>query len=459
MNIEERYSNIFRWLFPSPLSIALILTLITFLFAFVFLKPSESTSLSYTLKLLSYWEKGLWSDGGLIFAIQMMLMLVLGHIVALSTFIDKLIHKLVSFCNSNVNAAVITTFFTVIISLINWGMGLIFGAILARKIGEYSIRKKLDLNYPLIGACGYVGLMVWHGGISGSAPIKIAEKDSIQNLIGESAYINLLPNNISFADTVFSSYNLITCAILLIILPLTAYFLAKRKYSFSKIKFELSEHKSQQETERKGAEKIDNSPYLNIIFGIIALSSVIMLFSNSNFSLSAINPNLINLSLFSLALLLHPSIYSLLKAIEDAIAGASGILIQFPLYFGILGIMQHSGLMKEISNLFINLSTNSSFNYLTFISAGIVNMFVPSGGGQWAVQGPIIIEAATAKGLPLGKSIMALAYGDQLTNMLQPFWALPLLGITKLKASQILPYTLIFMLVGFIVYSFTIFIL
>ena len=135
-------------------------------------------------------------------------------------------------------------------------------------------------------------------------------------------------------------------------------------------------------------------------------------------------------------------------AIDKAIRGASGILIQFPLYFGIMGIMKYSGMIEIMSDFFIEISTKQTFPILTFLSAGIVNIFVPSGGGQWAVQGPIIVESAIKIGVSIPKAIMSLAYGDQITNMLQPFWALPLLGITGLKAKEIFPYTLIIMLVG-----------
>ena len=137
-----------------------------------------------------------------------------------------------------------------------------------------------------------------------------------------------------------------------------------------------------------------------------------------------------------------------MSGINHAIRGASGILIQFPLYFGIMGIMNESGMVEIMSSFFVNISTPTTFPLFTFLSAGIVNVFVPSGGGQWAVQGPIIIDAANQLGVPYWKSVMALAYGDQITNMLQPFWALPLLGITQLKAKEILPYTLILMLAG-----------
>ena len=140
--------------------------------------------------------------------------------------------------------------------------------------------------------------------------------------------------------------------------------------------------------------------------------------------------------------------------VENAIGSAAGILLQFPLYFGIMSLISNSGLLDELASFFIQISDQSSFPIFTLISAGIINVFVPSGGGQWAVQGPIVIEAAKALNVSISKSVMALAYGDQLTNMLQPFWALPLLGITGLKAKDILPYSFLFMLVGVLIFIF-----
>ena len=169
-------------------------------------------------------------------------------------------------------------------------------------------------------------------------------------------------------------------------------------------------------------------------------------------SLSVINPNYINLVLLGLGITLHSSFHKFLKGVDQAIGGASGILIQFPLYFGIMGIMKYSGMVDLFSEFFVQISNEVTFPIFTFISAGIVNVFVPSGGGQWGVQGPIIIEAASQLNIPYWKAVMALAYGDQITNMLQPFWALPLLGITGLKAKEILPYTLFLLLIGSIIF-------
>ena len=203
-----------------------------------------------------------------------------------------------------------------------------------------------------------------------------------------------------------------------------------------------------------GAEKIDNSKIMAYVFGgIILVFAFYKAFILPNeISLAIITPNYINFVLLGLAIMMHSSFYNFLKGVDKAISGASGILIQFPLYFGIMGIMNHSGMVQIMSDFFVSISNSTTFPILTFISAGIVNVFVPSGGGQWAVQGPIIIDAATQLGVSMPKSVMALAYGDQITNMLQPFWALPLLGITGLKAKEILPYTLILLFVGAIIF-------
>ena len=144
-----------------------------------------------------------------------------------------------------------------------------------------------------------------------------------------------------------------------------------------------------------------------------------------------------------------------LNAVQESIGDISSILIQFPLYFGIMGIIQESGLASLIATTIISAANQFTLPIYTFISASIVNMFVPSGGGQWQVQGPIIVESALKTGTSLPKMIMAFAYGDQLTNMLQPFWALPLLAITGLKAKDILPYTLILFIAGFFIFLIT----
>ncbi len=408
---------------------------------------------NHFLAILSFWESGIWNNALLVFAYQMMLILVLGHILVLSKPMNSLIVKLTNLVSNTSNAVMLVSSTTMIVSFFNWGLGLIFGAIIARKVAEASQIRNFDINYPLVGASGYVGFMVWHGGISGSAPLKVAENGHLASLMTGIGDVNLsstLPNLIPFSDTIFSGFNLLLFGILLLIIPLFLYFLG-RNAKASPTNLPIYHSETFEANKLKGAERLDNSKLVGIGFGVLILIAFFYQYFQNLESL-AITPNLLNFFMLGLALILHGSFSSFLNSVEEAIKGASGILIQFPLYFGIMGIMRESGLVVQVSDFFVSIATTQTLPIFTFFSAGLVNIFVPSGGGQWAIQGPIVIESALKLGVPLPKAIMALAYGDQVTNMLQPFWALPLLGITKLKAKEILPYTILVMLIGVVVY-------
>jgi len=455
MGFFKAIEKTFRLVLPTPFSIALILTVISFFLA-LFLTDSSQSGINRIIEITEYWEKGLWDSTLLVFAIQMMLMLVLGHTLALTPPISRLIGLATKYCSNNARAAAIVTLLTILVALFNWGLGLIFGAILARKVGEHARKNKIPLNYPLIGAAGYSGLMVWHGGISGSAPIKAAESGHLKSLmkgILDPTQINSIPSSIPFSETVFGNMNLFMMMILILCLPLFMYFLGKKSNNSSQLPSIIVEKKEANEN-HYGAEKIDKTRFLSLLFGSFIIVYIVysVIQSYSQKGLGFINPNFINLLLLGLCLAIHKNIHSFLKAIDNAIGGASGILIQFPLYFGIMGIMNGSGLVDVFSDFFVSISNETTFPIFSFISAGIVNIFVPSGGGQWGVQGPILIQAALDVGVEIPKSIMALSYGDQLTNMLQPFWALPLLGITGLKAKEILPYTFSLMCVGAVLF-------
>lgn len=458
MKFADKYTKLFQYLLPAPFTIAVVLCFITFLIAFFFTKEPELSNTEYFVELLGYWETGLWNNGFMVFAMQMMLMLVLGHVLALTPFVEKCINQITRFANNTANAALLVSFFTILVALFNWGLGLIFGAILARKIAEHALRNNIKINYPLIGAAGYVGLMVWHGGISGSSLTKVAENghlNQMMNGILNDSQLSGLPNQIDFSQTVFSGMNIYSSICILIIIPLAYYLLGRNKShdAMPKLKINVN-HSELVNSKFEGAERLDHSKIPAFIFGLTIIGyAIYKIFIHANPSnLGFITPNYINFLLLGFGVTLHQNFVQFLKAIDKAISGAAGILIQFPLYFGIMGIMKSSGLVQDLSGFFVSISNETTFPIYTMISAGIVNVFVPSGGGQWAVQGPIIVQAAEVLGVSLPKSILALAYGDQLTNMLQPFWALPLLGITGLKAKEILPYTLFIMLIGSLIY-------
>ncbi len=440
MKLILKFTDFLRKVLPSPFTIAVLLTYLTFILA-LWLTPVKNPGEAHILELAGFWAKGFWELLG--FSMQMMLMLVLGYVLALTKPVNRLINKMVSYADTMPKAAFWVTFLTLVFSFINWGLGLIFGAVFARKVGESFSARQRAINYPLIGAAGYAGLMVWHGGLSGSAPLKIAEKGHFL-----ASQIGVIPLD----KTVFSQMNLLVALVLLVVLPLVMVWAARKspakKITLKKIvedKPRISQEKTQ------GADKMDHSRLFSLLLGLMFLAtSVWLAVKAGNFSF--VNLNYINFALFTLGILLTPSVSVFQQYISKSIQAASGILIQFPLYAGIMGLMKYSGLFLVFTHGFVQISTAVTLPVYTLFSAGLVNFFVPSGGGQWAVQGPVIVEAAKQLGVSIPKIVMALAYGDEWTNMLQPFWALPLLGITGLKAKEIVPYTFLLFLCGGVIF-------
>jgi short-chain fatty acids transporter len=425
---------------PSPFGIAILLTIFVMFWAFL---SMPGNILSNSVQVLSMWQSGIWNEGLLVFAYQMMLILVLGHILVLSYPMQKLLNLLTYNINTTAKAVMIVSVSTMIMAFFNWGLGLIFGAILVRKIGEMSQKNNYNINYPLVGAAGYIGLMVWHGGISGSAPLKVAENGHLASLTS----LNV-PDFIETSQTIFSIENLSIFILLLVLMPLLFLVLNKKskKNNFSIV--EDLELKKNTTSELKGFE---SNRFFAVGFGVLILITFVIQYSEQILSLR-LTPNMLNFFMLGLAFICHQNFFNFLNALQEAIGDVSGILIQFPLYFGIMGIMKDSGLAFQIAEFFVSISNAETLPIFSFISAGILNIFVPSGGGQWAIQGPIIIESSHQLGVPLPKMIMSMAYGDQITNMLQPFWALPLLAITKLRAYQILPFTFWMFVAGSLIF-------
>ena len=443
MGVIRFIEKAFRNYLPSPFVIAVLLTLVTIVLALCFTENTADTP--HLITILKHWEQGIWNTNLLVFGYQMMLILVLGHILVLSPPMRWLINKIITLAYDTQSAVILVSVTTMLMSFWNWGFGLIFGAILARKVGESFQQRNIAINYPLVGAAGYVGLMVWHGGMSGSAPLKVAETGHLTSLmegISNPDTIAQLPQQINDVQTIFSWWNLLLFGILLIVVPGILALLARKTKPTTLPSFLTTLDASEEITDQDQG-RLDRSRVLGISFGGLILIAFFARYFGKTLS-----PNMINFLLLGLGILFHGSFKNFLRAVEKAIGGASGILIQFPLYFGIMGIMKSTGMVTMMSDAFIAVANATTLPIFTFFSAGLVNIFVPSGGGQWAIQGPIVIESALQLGVPLPKAVMALAYGDQVTNMLQPFWALPLLGITKLKAKEILPYTLILMVAG-----------
>jgi len=477
MNTSGTIVRFLRKALPSPFTIAVLLTGVTMLLAFLIRPPERERKPDYSitlagkterlspekfeivsrfieadpvkvappkprgLQILTAWEKGFWEL--LEFAMQMVLILVLGHALALTKPISRLINSLGAIPTNTAQAAALVSFSAIVVSLVNWGLGLIFGAILARRVGERFAAQGRALNYALIGAAGYAGLMAWHGGLSGSAPLSVVQSDHFL-----SHQIGSIPPE----TTLFSPMNMSVTLALLIVVPMILFITGRR--TGAGVPTISSSTTSVATGDSEGTGRLDKSRVLGYAFAMVIIGFAVYkaaTYQGTTF-FSFLQLNYVNFVLLGVGLALHGNFARFLSAVDDGVRHSSGIIIQFPIYAGIMGIMKYTGLVYAFSDFFIRIADSNTLPLLTFISAAVVNVFVPSGGGQWAVQGPIVMDAANQLSSSVPKNVMALSYGDQLTNMIQPFWALPLLAITGLSASRLLPYTFLIMLIGIVVF-------
>lgn len=438
---------------PDAYIFAVILTIIVFIASLIATKQNF-------ISIVGHWGKGVWSL--LAFSMQMVLVLVTGHVLALSPPFKKLLDYLSNIPKTPYQGIALVSIISYTACILNWGFGLIIGAIYAKEIAK----KVKAIDYRLLIASAYSGFVLWHAGFSGSVPLVIAGGDL-------SATGGSLTEAVPVSHTLFSSYNIFIVVGMWILLPIINVLMHPKNeedvfvIDTNLIKEDVGVKKISKEefAQMTPAEKIENGCFINYILAILGFSYIVYYFVNSakqgKFDL---NLNIVNLIFLMLGIFLHRTPRSLIDAFGEASKGASGIILQFPLYAGIMGMMTGASaegvsLASVISNFFVNISTVKTFPLFTFLSAGIVNLFVPSGGGQWVVQGPIMMPAGLEIGVDPAKTAMCIAYGDSWTNMIQPFWALPALGLAKLGARDIMGYTLIVLIVSGLVIAAGVFFL
>ena len=428
---------------PDPYIFVLLLTLVVLIAAVV---AEHKTP----LEVINYWGDGFWTL--LSFSMQMLLVLVAGFMLASSPPIKKLLDAIAGLAKSAPQAIILVTLVSLAASWINWGFGLVVGALFAK-----ALARKVKVDYRLLVASAYSGFVVWHGGLAGSIPLTIATAGHFSE-----SQIGIIPTS----DTIFASYNLLLVAILFVVMPLVNRFmlpeekdsvyvdpsaLDDKDAELDASALELnSANMSERQPESRPADKLENSRLLGWSVGGAGLVYLGYYFWVQGGSL---NLNLVNFLFLFLAILLHQTPRSLLTSLNEAIKGGAGIVIQFPFYAGIMAVMVQSGLAQSISEGFVAIASAESLPFWSFISAGIVNIFVPSGGGQWAVQAPIMLPAAQALGADVARVAMAVAWGDAWTNLIQPFWALPVLAIAGLKARDIMGFCLMQLMITGVIIS------
>lgn len=458
--VGNRFSQVFEAWLPDPFVLAVLITFAVFLIAWGFGSADalrNADAVGRLGMLVRIWFDGVWNPGFLQFALQMCLVLLTGFGIAKSPPVIVGIERLARIVRSPRGAVVLVATISCIGCWLNWGFGLIAGGVLAAELGRRMDPGERRRSLPVLVASAYVGMMIWHGGLSGSAPLKVA-KAGVEIGTGELARVV----SIDVTRTVLSIDNLLLSVLFIVGIPLLLSRFAPRGGTalFRSRTGNDAPHNAGNVESDGGATSIAGRTNrwrgLSALLGILGIAALVTRVTSSG--TAAIDLNFVNLLFLSVGLLLHRSLVEYAAAVTAGGGAIVGIVIQFPLYAGIQGLMQHSGLSASISDGFVHgaiacadslgLSTSTTFPLAAFFSAGLVNFFVPSGGGQWIVQGTIMCNAAHSLGLPLEQTVMAVAYGDEWTNMIQPFWAIPLIGLTGVNARSFMGYCVLLMLLA-----------
>ncbi len=441
---------------PDPFVLAVALAIIVLLGAILFgdwpspagaSVPAPESFLDRVRAGLDSWgSTGLWKL--MSFAMQMVLMLVLGTAMAEAPIVRRGIAKLARMANSPRALVAITAAVSIALSLLSWSLSLIGGAILAREGGRQAKLRGWQLHYPILCAAAYSGLMTWHGGLSGTAPLKATSEKDMVEVLGEQLAAQV--GTISLDHTMFSPLNLFVSGGLLLLGPLLFAAMTARDGEDPTAQpqpdmAKMADADPHESEPQDLLDRIDRSVVVVWALGLPLFAVLVLNLARKG--INNLDIDTVNLALWVLALLLHGRPHRFIEACDNGIRGCTGIVIQFPLYSGTMAVMAASGLAAKLT-MWITAAGPKLLVPLTFLTAGLMNLFIPSGGGQWAVQGPIIMQAALDTGVEAGSVLMAMAYGDQWTNMLQPFWALPLLAVTGVKARDIIGYSFLWMLAG-----------
>ncbi|MBT9585921.1 TIGR00366 family protein [bacterium] len=418
-SLSRFFTNVVHRFLPDPLIFAILLSGAVFVAGLVFTSTTAGD-------LLLMWGDGFWNL--LKFSMQMALVLVTGHALATASAMRSAMRKVASVANTPAQGVMLVTLVAAVASVINWGFGLVLGAMFAREVA----RRVPKSDYSLLIASAYIGFLTWHGGLSGSIPLMAASKDNIMEKT-----CGLIP----ISQTLGTGYNLFITLALIVSLPFLTRQMLKPADQVVEVDPQLLvEEPGTQRILGPGAslaERLEESRLLNLLVVLSAFAYMGLRFWQRGF---VVDVDIVNLTFLAVGMLLHGTPMAYARAIGAAARGTASIMIQYPFYAGIQMMMDKSGLGGVITHAFIQVANKHTFHYLVFFSSALVNFAIPSGGGHWAVQGPFVIPAAQALGADLGKSAMAIAYGEAWMNMAQPFWALPALAIAGLGVRDIMGY-------------------
>lgn len=431
-----------RWV-PDAFVFALLATLLVVI-AGVALTPSSLP------QVVDAWGHGLWEL--IPFTMQMALVIITGHVLATSQPVGQVIRKVASWPTTPRGAVALVTFFAMASSWFNWGFSLIFSAVLAREIA----RRVVGVDYRALAAASFLGLgSIWAQGLSGSAALQMASPGALQPQIREIVARNgLVPGGIiPFSHTIFLWQSLLSVVIEIAVVT-TVMWLVTPPAGRGKTAQDLGIALGEAEIARPAAlasptpgQWLEHSPILNWLIVLLGGTYLVRYFMQAGEPLNAINLNTVNLTFLLLGFLLHKTPTRLMHAVQGATPAVWGVILQFPFYAGIAGIITSTHLSQQVAHVFVSFSTRQTFPALVAIYSAVLGIFVPSGGSKWVVEAPYVMAAAHELKVHLGWVVGSYDLGEALANLVQPFWMLPILGLFQLRARDVMGFTFVVFLV------------
>jgi len=437
--LAERFVRRFM---PDPFVLVLLLTLVALglgLFTMGAVPGDGGGGLGGKASaLIKAWTDGFGNPEILKFGLQIILIVVTGEAIAASPPARRLLARLTAWPKTAHSALLMVTVFALVTGWLHWGFGLVSSALLAREVGRSLQKRGVAVHYALLGTGAYTSMLLWHAGLTASAPLLMnTEKNFVSEVLG------LKGAKVPLTETIFAPYNLAACAALALIVPPLVLAMHPRENVVPPDPATIPappEEDVEDGPPTTPAEWLDRTRVLSFVTGALGLTFLVRYLREHGFDL---NHNVVNCTFLMLGMTLHRSPVAYGRAITKSVRGVAGIVLQFPFYGGILEVMKLTGLSSSMAHVFVQASSAKTLPFFTFLASILTKSFVPSGAGEWAVEGPVMLQAAKELGVPYGKVTMAVAYGNMLGNMYQPFWSLPLLGLMGLRARDIMGFCLV----------------
>jgi short-chain fatty acids transporter len=370
------------------------------------------------------------------FTMQMALVIVGGFVVASAPPVAWLIGKLAGIPRTARGAVAFVAFFAMASSLVSWGMSLVFTGLLVREI----TRRVPGVDYRAIGAAAYLGLgSVWALGLSSSAALLQATRSAIPPA--------LLPVTgvIPLRQTVFLWQSVAMAGILMAVSVAVAYFSCPapdRARTAEAMGVRFAQVVGDTSAPRTPAERLESSPALPIAVGLLMLAWLVLRVRESGLGAAA-DLNTFNFAFLAAGLLLHARPRSFLRAVAQAVPATGGVLIQFPFYGGVFGLISKTGIGAALADAFVHLTTPGTFPVVVALYSALLGLLIPSGGGKWVVEAPYVMAAANAWRVHLGWTVQIYNAAEALPNLVNPFWMLPLMGILGVRARDLAGYSIL----------------